>query len=137
MTAGNHASVAASPVDEAQADTDSGLHAKDAELDSSAVASAIAVAGYATAAFAHPELSKAEWLQALSPYLTLSAALAYKTVNPATIPAHSVINAGTMQPGSTGAIATVDVPTDAGTFRVVLQRQADTTWLVETITATW
>ena len=85
--------------------------------------------------FARPTLPSAEWWAALAPVLSEQAQLDYADTDPAQVPAHQVTGAARLVETSSALIATVEVPTDVGTYTVVLSRDAaDQAWLAERIT---
>ncbi len=71
---------------------------------------------------ARPDLSSADWWAALSPLLTSQAQQDYQYVDPANIPAHQVTGAGTIVDDSSRYAVSVDVPSDAGMYTIVLTR---------------
>jgi len=85
-------------------------------------AAAIAAAEKALTAFARPDLSSADWWAALSPLLTSQAQQDYQYVDPANIPAHQVTGAGKIVDDSSRYAVSVDVPSNAGTYTIVLTR---------------
>jgi hypothetical protein len=87
-----------------------------------------------TAAFARPDLDQDAWWAGLEPLLTQQAALDYAYVDPANVPATAVTGPGTVAAGTSAYVATVEVPTDAGPYAIVLTRQdAAAPWLTARI----
>lgn len=85
-------------------------------------------------AFARPQVSDTQWRADLAPLLTLSAQNAYVAVDPAEVPPREVTGPGVITDDSSPYLAWVDVPTDVGTYAVLLVRTAaDTAWLTERI----
>ncbi len=104
-----------------------------ADADSLAAAKAAAVAGMT--AFAQPDLDFELWWAGLEPLLSGSAIQAYRTVDPAQIPATEVVGEASLPGWDTPRIARVGVPTDAGVYLVIVSRnEADPVWRVERIT---
>ncbi len=102
----------------------------DASGRSAAVTSAQAV----VAAFTRHDLDPTSWWAGLSPLLSAQAQLDYSGVNPASVPAHEVTGVGQIIDDSSAAVARVTVPTDAGTYTVILSRTGGTRpWLAEQI----
>lgn len=104
----------------------------DQELTSSPspAAGTIALASAAMRSFCHPERSQQAWIAGLDPYLTLAAASAYATVQPARVPCARVTAAA--HPGKGDDFTQlVTVRTDAGLYRVTVTRaSAAERWLV-------
>jgi hypothetical protein len=91
-------------------------------------------AGALVAAFARPDLDATTWWARLAPLLSTGAQLDYASVDPGTVPAHAVTGAATLTGDTSPLVATVEVPTDAGTYTVVLSRGDDAhPWLGEKI----
>lgn len=85
--------------------------------------------------FAQPDLDYDTWWAAMEPLMTLDAARNYVYVDPANIPARQVTGPGTIIEDSSTYVATVEVPTDAGRYHVLLIRKdADAPWLVSRLT---
>lgn len=75
-----------------------------------------------------------QWESELEPYLTPQAAQAYQNVDPASVPASKITGSPTLTPASTPLVARVSVPTDVGSYLVVLARSSDSpTWLADRI----
>lgn len=85
-------------------------------------ADAIAAAEHAMRTFGRPDLSSSDWWAALSPLLTFQAQQDYQYVDPANIPAHSVVGGSAIVDESSTYAVTVTVPTDAGEYTVTLTR---------------
>lgn len=98
-------------------------------------AAAIDAALKALAAFARPALPASDWWAALSPLLTPQAQQDYQYIDPATIPAHQVAGPGAIVENSSRYAVSIDVPSDAGTYTVILTRTSGTApWLVARFT---
>lgn len=96
---------------------------------------AVDAATKAMTAFARPSLDRETWWAELSPLLTSQARADYAYLQPQVIPASSVIAIGTLTDDESAYVAHVDVPTDAGTYTVVLTRQdGASSWLVARFT---
>lgn len=101
--------------------------------DDASRAGAIGAAEAALSAFAQPSLPAEEWWNGLSPFLSATAQDMYSYVDPSTIPVTTLTGPGVSADEFTPAIARIEIPTDAGTYTVVLSREgADPEgWLVE------
>ena len=98
----------------------------DDESRESATAAAVAV----MTAYARPDLPFAEWWAGLQPLLDTKATQDYAYMDPARIVATSVTGPATITDDTSPYVAFVDVPTNAGTYGVVLSRaDADSPWL--------
>ncbi len=96
---------------------------------------AIAAAEKALTAFARPDLSSTDWWAALSPLLTPQAQQDYQSVDPANIPAHKLAGSGTIVDESSTYAVSVEVPTDAGTYTIILtRRDGASPWLASRFT---
>ncbi len=103
--------------------------------DATQRSNAIAAAEKALTAFARPDLSSTEWWAALSPLLTPQAQQDYQSVDPANIPAHKLTGNGTIVDDSSTYAVSVDVPTDAGTYTIILtRRDGASPWLASRFT---
>lgn len=111
----------------------------DATLGEADTADALNVATQAMTYYARPKLDAERWAEELSPLLTPKAAESYSYTNPANVPATGVTGEATVVPPPEGVapsprVITIEVPTDAGTYRVVLSRPGnDSPWKVERI----
>ena len=86
-------------------------------------------------AFARPRLSAEAWWKDLQPLLSAEAATAYAGTDPAQVPARAVTGRPALVDQRSAYLAGVEVPTTAGTYRVLLSRKgAGTPWLVERLT---
>ncbi|WP_340290908.1 hypothetical protein [Aquipuribacter hungaricus] len=95
-------------------------------------AEAVAAAETAMAAFARPDLEDVAWWDGVEPLLSAEAARSYAYVDPASIPATGLTGAGTLVEQTSAYVAGVQVPTDAGTYLLILSRtDAAAPWLVE------
>lgn len=104
----------------------------DQELTSSPapMAGTNALASAAMRSFCHPERSQQAWIASLDPYLTLTAASVYATVQPARVACTRVTAAAHTGEGD-DFTQLVTVPTDAGHYRVTVTRaSASARWLV-------
>ena len=86
-------------------------------------------------AFARPGLGYGEWWAGLGPPLSAQAQIDYAYTDPTSVPAKAVTAAPLIVDESSAYIARIDVPTDVGTYVVVLSRvDANAPWLAERIT---
>jgi hypothetical protein len=105
-----------------------------ATWDPAARSAAVACAQGVVAAFARPNLDATTWWAGLSPLLSARAQLDYSGVDPAAVPAHEVTGAGSLVDDTSASVARVEVPTDAGTYTVVVSRiDGAHPWLAEQI----
>lgn len=82
------------------------------------------------ALFCRPGTERQEWIDALFPFLTENAGTAYGTVDPRTIPCSAVTGAATLEAGANDFYAVAILPTDAGNYRIELERRdVDAPWL--------
>lgn len=103
--------------------------------DDAAQAGALTAADKAMRAFARPELDYATWWADLEPLLAPSAAEDFSYIDPANISAHEVTGPPAVYTSASAYVVTVEVPTDAGRWHLVLTRRMDGhPWLVTTIT---
>lgn len=103
--------------------------------DDASRSAAIDTAESALTAFARPTLDHATWWAELSPLLTQQAQLDYSYVDPANVPATAVTGEGAITDETSAYVATVAVPTDAGTYDVLLTRtDALEPWLASRFT---
>jgi hypothetical protein len=103
--------------------------------DEDSQAAAVAKAEALMEAFARPDLGEEEWWSGLAPLLSVEARLVYSAVDPANVPARRVTGTGKLLEGASAYIAQVQVPTDVGTYSVVLSRDSATApWQGERIT---
>jgi hypothetical protein len=101
---------------------------------SPAAASAAAKTATAVMSFyARPSANAQAWIEGLGPYLSQDAAAAFADTDPATIPAHQVTGTAQVLSASTAGGALIDVPTDAGTYQLLLLKSGSG-WLVDQIT---
>jgi len=92
-------------------------------------AAAVAAAETVMTAFARPTLDQTTWWAQLSPLLTQQAQLDYSYVDPANVPASAVTGHGALVDETSAYVARVQVPTDIGTYTLVLTRAgADSPW---------
>ncbi len=105
------------------------------EWDETSRQSVVAAAETAMRAFARPDLDYETWWAELEPLLTPQAAEDYAYVDPANIPVREVTGQGTIIDDTSAYLAQVEVPTDAGRYWLILNRQdAHAPWLVSRIT---
>lgn len=105
------------------------------EWDEASQLAVIDAAEAAMTAFARPELDYETWWSELEPLLTPQAAETYAYVDPANVPARQVTGEGFLVNDTSAYIATVEVPTDAGRYHLVLNRKdAAAPWLVTRLT---
>lgn len=98
----------------------------DDESRESATAAAVAV----MTAYARPDLPFEQWWAGLQPLLDNKATQDYAYMDPARIVATSVTGPAVITDDTSAYVAFVDVPTNAGTYGVVLSRaDADSPWL--------
>ena len=96
---------------------------------------ALEAARAAMTAFARPELDHDAWWAGLEPLLTQQAALDYAYVDPANVPATALTGPATVVEETSAYVTTVEVPTDAGPYAIILTRQdAAAPWLTARIT---
>ena len=93
-------------------------------------AAAVDAAQTAMAAFARPGLDYDTWWAELTPLLTQQAQQDYAYVDPANVLASAVTGPGALVDETSAYVANVEVPTDAGTYTLVLTRtDAAAPWL--------
>lgn len=89
----------------------------------------------AMTAFARPDVTFDTWWAQLSPLLTQQAQQDYSYVDPANVAAHAVTGAAKLVDESSAYVASVQVPTDVGTYTLVLTRaDAGAPWLTSRFT---
>ena len=87
------------------------------------------------AAFARPSLDYDTWWAELSPLLTQQAQQDYAYVDPANVPATGVTGPAAVVDETSAYVASVEVPTDVGTYTLVLTRvDAASPWLASRFT---
>ena len=100
------------------------------EWDEDSRQAAVAAAETALRAYARPGLPAETWREGLIPLLDQKAQQDYSYLDPARIVASEVTGAGTITDDTSAYVAFVDVPTNAGTYGVVVSRtDADAPWL--------
>jgi len=105
------------------------------EWDEASRVAVVDAAEAAMTAFARPDLDYDTWWAGVEPLLTPEAAEDYAYVDPANIPVREVTGEGFIVNDASAYVATVEVPTDAGRYQLVLNRKnADAPWLVSRIT---
>ncbi len=103
-------------------------------LDATSRTSALDRGQRVMALFARRDVSPDQWLNDLSPYLTVNAAQAYRYVDPRNVPPTRITGEVMLTPASTPQLARVSVPTDAGVYLVIMSRTTDSpTWLADRI----
>lgn len=106
-----------------------------AQWDEESRQSVVDTAEEALRAFAQPHLSEEEWWAGIEPYFTDEAAGDYAWVDPANIPASEVTGPGELVDDTSAYVGYVQVPTDAGTYTLILNRRTgDAPWAVTRIT---
>lgn len=124
------------PSDSVQGATPTGS-VQDAKLEDDPEAStdAVVAAVAAVTAYCRPGVSKGEWIAALSPLLTDAGAVAYNTVDPATVPCTSYAGNASVRDGDDAYVFRINVPTDAGTYEAYVTRPSTSApWRVERMT---
>lgn len=103
--------------------------------DEESRAAAVATATAVMTAYARPALDPDTWWGEFSGFLSPAAQQDYQWVQPASIAATTVgPGPAALVDESSVYLARVEVPTDAGTYRVLLSRQdGPTPWLVERV----
>lgn len=92
--------------------------------------SAIAAADAAMRAYARPDLKFDAWWAQLQPLLDQKATADYAYMDPSRIVATTVIGTGVLTDETSPYVAYIDVPTNAGTYSVILSRtDATAPWL--------
>lgn len=106
-----------------------------ASWDPASTAAALDAAQTAMAAFARPGLDFDTWWAQLSPLLTQQAQQDYAFVDPANVPATTVTGAAALVDDTSAYVATVAVPTDVGTYTLILTRaDGASPWLASRFT---
>lgn len=101
------------------------------EWDSASRRSAVSAGEQAMTMFARPSLDKDTWWGEISPLMTDTARQNYAYVEPSSIPANKVTGSGELVDDESAYLAYVEVPTNAGTFTVILNREdADSDWKI-------
>ncbi|MBL5975503.1 MAG: hypothetical protein D3X82_17635 [Candidatus Leucobacter sulfamidivorax] len=94
-------------------------------------AAAIVAAETAMRTYARPTITQEEWWAGIEPLLNQQASLDYAYVQPQSIPATKVTGPGSITDDESALVVFVDVPTDAGTYNIILNRDgAGEPWLV-------
>ncbi|MFF8819463.1 hypothetical protein ACF07D_15860 [Leucobacter sp. NPDC015123] len=94
-------------------------------------AAAITAAETAMRAYARPTITQEEWWADMEPLLNQQASIDYAWVQPQSIPATKVTGPGSITDDESALVVFVDVPTDAGTYNIILNRDgAGEPWLV-------
>ncbi|MCD2444330.1 hypothetical protein LQ757_18775 [Agromyces sp. SYSU K20354] len=87
------------------------------------------------AAFARPDMAQEAWWSELAPMLSQQATQDYAYVQPAAVPARKVTGSAELVDDTSAYVATVAVPTDVGTYTVILSRTTGSEpWKAERIT---
>ncbi|WP_250443995.1 hypothetical protein [Actinotalea sp. C106] len=126
-------------VPEGARDFDTGAPAQtqvpDPQWDPAAREQAASAAAAAMAAFARPDLDPGSWWAELAPLLSAQGQMDYQYVDPAVVPARAVTGPGQVLDETSALVAPVAVPTDVGTYEVIVSRtDAGAPWLVERLT---
>ena len=101
-------------------------------LDEASRSAALELAETAMGLFARPDVPYEVWWADLEPVLSARGAAAYVTVDPARIPVRQVSGPADLPGWTTPEVARVSVPTDVGSYLVVVSRSdADLVWRVE------
>ncbi len=103
--------------------------------DAATEASALQAADRAMRAFARPNLPYKQWWAEFSPLVTDASAESLSYIDPAKIPAHEVTGPPAIFTAQSAYVVTVQIPTDAGNYQILLIRQgAGAPWLVSAVT---
>lgn len=106
-----------------------------ATWDDASRAVVVDAADKAMRAFARPDLDQAAWWAGVEPLLTTQAQQDYAYVVPANIPVRKVTGTATLVDASSAYLGRVEVPTDVGTYTVILTRaDGSSPWLVSRFT---
>lgn len=98
-------------------------------------AAVIEAADAAMTAFARPGLDQDTWWSELSPRLTPQARTDYAYVQASAVPATRVTGSGTITDDTSAMVAHVAVPTDVGSYTLILTRlDGASPWLVARFT---
>lgn len=101
-------------------------------LDEASRSAALELAETAMGLFARPDVPYEVWWADLEPVLSARGTAAYVTVDPARIPVRQVSGPAGLPGWTTPEVARVSVPTDVGSYLVVVSRSdADPVWRVE------
>lgn len=93
--------------------------------------SAVTAGEEAMRLFARPTLDQATWWDEISPLMNDVARKDYAYVQPQSIPANKVTGPGKLVDEDSPSVARIEVPTNAGTFVVILNRSdADSPWKI-------
>lgn len=97
--------------------------------------SVVDAAEHAMEIYAQPDLSQDEWFTQMEPLMTQKAALDYSYLEPSSLPVKKVTGKGKLVNETSAYIGRVEVPTDNGTYTVLLNRSsADADWKVHRFT---
>ena len=103
--------------------------------DEAARTEAQTLAQQAMTAYARPDLPAEQWWAGFSSFLSDQATYDYQWVDPAAVAARAVTGQAAVTDDSSVYLAQLTVPTDAGTYGVLLSREdGPTPWRVERIT---
>lgn len=98
-------------------------------------AEVVAAAETVIGVYARPDLEEDAWRAGMQPLLSEQAGRDYAYVDPANVPPARVSGPGAVVEDTSAFVATVQVPTDVGPYRVMLSRaDAAAPWLAERIT---
>lgn len=99
--------------------------------DKASRVSVVTAAEKAMRTFARPDLDQKTWWAGVQPLLTQRASRDYAYVEPSVIPASKVTGKGALELTDSAYVASVKVPTDAGVYTVMLNRDSgDAPWRV-------
>ncbi|RCV53758.1 hypothetical protein DEF23_17020 [Marinitenerispora sediminis] len=86
-------------------------------------------------AFVSNRSDEEAWWEEIRGHLSPQAQMEFQETDPANIPATEVTGDGELADDSSAYLAWVDVPTDVGTYEVLLSRtEQDSPWQVERLT---
>lgn len=106
-----------------------------AEWDEESRASVIAAAETAMTAYARPDLPFDQWWAAVQPLLDQKASQDYAYMDPSRIVTTQLTGKGVIVDDTSAYVATVQVPTNAGTYSLILSRiDGKAAWLVSRFT---
>jgi hypothetical protein len=96
--------------------------------------SAVTAAETVLSAFAQPDLSFDQWWAQVQPLLDQKASQDYSYMDPAVIPVTEITGEGTLLDEDSAYVARVEVPTNAGSYTVIMSRvDGNAPWLTSRI----
>lgn len=102
-----------------------------AKWDVASRESAVKAGEEAMRLFARPSLDHSTWWDEISPLMNDTARKDYAYVQPQSIPASKVTGPGKLIEEESAYVANIEVPTDAGTYVVILNRvDGDSPWMI-------